>query len=564
MRVIVVGSGLAGLSTAITATELGHEVVVLTKSRIDEANTAYAQGGIAAAVGGDDSVELHAADTMRAGALANDPSAVRVLTTDGEQIVRELLELGVQFDRDEFGGLERGKEAAHSMRRVFHAGGDATGAEIERAEVAATQRRNIPVREYVAVADLLVQDGRVVGVETLDASGVRGRLTADAVVLASGGAGQLYRFTTNPTVATGDGIAAAARAGAVLHDMEFVQFHPTALAAPGVPLISEAVRGDGAVLRNRAGDRFMLDVHPDAELAPRDVVARAIAREMAAQDGQPIWLDATVIEPHPIHGQEFAELRDFLAVRFPTIDAECRAAGFDWAREWIPVTPAAHYLMGGIATDLDGRSSLPGLWAVGEVANTGVHGANRLASNSLLEAAVFGRRAALALGRAEPSRRFQPQEVEAGPGPLTELRAAPGAAAEPEQPASAPFTRDALQALMWDQLGLVRNEAGMRAAAAQLVAWREALANTMPASIRELEDRNLLEVAAAVTAAARARTQSLGAHFRSDAPDSEVLPNSLSAADAPHAASNTSNASNASNAESLPISAAIPQERVHA
>ncbi|ERK69397.1 putative L-aspartate oxidase, partial [Leifsonia aquatica ATCC 14665] len=370
-RVVVVGSGIAGLVAALGASR-DHDVVLVTKGELSESNTRYAQGGIAAALFADDSTAAHVDDTLRAGAGLNVREAVEALCGDAPQRIRELIALGVAFDRDG-DALARGLEAAHSSPRVLHAGGDATGAEIERALVATVLDSAVEIVEHAFLREVVVRDGAAAGVLVRTDSGGEREIAADAVILATGGFGQLYAYTTNPAVATGDGVAAAWRAGAAVADLEFVQFHPTALAIPGSFLVSEAVRGEGAVLRNARGERFMVDVHPDAELAPRDVVARGIAIEMAAQGGTPVVLDATALGA------------DFLARRFPTIDAACRTAGIDWSREPVPVTPAAHYVMGGVATDTSGRTTLPGVFAVGEVACTGAHGANRLASNSLLE-----------------------------------------------------------------------------------------------------------------------------------------------------------------------------------
>ncbi|HLP22505.1 MAG TPA: L-aspartate oxidase [Microbacteriaceae bacterium] len=489
MRVLIVGSGLAGLECALTAHELGHDVTILTKGQLADSATAWAQGGVAVALGPDDSPALHAADTMRASANLAVPSAVDVLVSDGPDIVRELTERGAHFDRASDGELARGREAAHSVARVIHAGGDATGREIERALIAAIRSTTVTVVEHTALLDLILHDGRVTGVTTLSDAGEAGRWSADAVVLATGGAGMLYPFTTNPAVATGDGLAAALRAGAATSDLEFVQFHPTALAGAAGALISEAVRGDGAVLRNAAGERFMLTVHPDAELAPRDVVARAVARQMAA-DRAPAWLDATALRPAPDNAA-------YLAERFPTIDRLCRANGIDWSRAWVPVTPAAHYIMGGVDTDSDGRTTLPGLWAVGEVARTGVHGANRLASNSLLEAAVFARRAARSLDIPAPSGRS--------------LR---GTHHTPEPAGARTWRREDLQNIMWHAAGLERSEDGLREADAQIAHWAEQ--TFTPSTVHELEDRNLLDVARAVVRAALGRRESVGAHYRVD------------------------------------------------
>lgn len=483
--VVVVGSGIAGLTAALHAAENGCHVTVVTKGALSDTNTRWAQGGVAAVTHPADSVASHAADTRTAGAGLNDPAAVSVLVGEGPARIAELVARGVAFDRTPDGDFARGLEAAHALPRVLHAGGDATGAEIQAALGAAVRSAGLRLREHALLRDLVLRGGRVVGVE-LDGGE---RLDADAVILATGGAGQLYAHTTNPRGATGDGIAAALRAGAAVADLEFVQFHPTALAAGAPFLVSEAVRGEGATLVDDAGRRFCFDAHPDGELAPRDVVARANARAMAAQNGRPVRLDATAL------GAER------LARRFPTIDAAVRERGLDWAVDPIPVTPAAHYLMGGVVTDLDGRTSVPGLYAVGETARTGVHGANRLASNSLLEGAVFGARAGDAVARD-------------GAWPVaasTEREAARTLPSPRPAPDTASFSRAALQRVMWAEAGLVRDAAGLDRAASTLAAW------SADTSARSIEDANLLLVAVHVVAAARARTGSVGAHYRSDA-----------------------------------------------
>ena len=510
MRVVVVGTGIAGLITAYRASA-HHEVVLVTKAELAESNTKYAQGGIAAALFPDDSVASHIEDTLLAGAGLCDPEAVEVLCTEGPLRVRELIALGVEFDRLANGELARGHEAAHSNRRVIHAGGDATGLAIEVALLRAVRALAVEVHEHTFMRDLVVADdeagARVTGIEVIGPDGEALRIDADAVVLASGGAGQLYRHTTNPWVTTGDGIAAASRAGAVLADVEFFQFHPTALAVPGSPLVSEAVRGEGAVLLDEQGRRFMLEVHPDAELAPRDVVARGIAAAMARQGGRPVLLDATALER--AHGA------GFLAERFPSITRVTREHGFDWASQPVPVTPAAHYWMGGVRTDLDGRTSIRGLFAVGEAACTGVHGANRLASNSLLESLVFAWRAADALGATpeEVERRRAPRDASRdhrltvlASGDLETRAVAPRAPRSPD--------RADIQGLLWEYVGLERDAAGLTAALAQLDAWE-----VDGASVAALEDRNLLELGRLLTRAALARQESRGAHDRTDFPE---------------------------------------------
>ena len=507
VHVLVVGGGIGGLWTAVRAAEAGHSVELVTKAELADGNTRHAQGGIAAALFPDDSVERHYADTIAAGAGLSDPAAVRVLCDEGPARVRDLIRFGVAFDRGD-SGLERGLEAAHSRARVLHAGGDATGAAIESALVATVRRRAVHVHEGTMLADLLVEHGRAVGARLLAASGALVEVRADAVVLATGGSGCLYRHTTNPDVATGDGVAAAYRAGAAVADLEFVQFHPTALAAPGTPLISEAVRGEGAVLVDELGERFLREVDPRAELAPRDVVARAVWRRMAEQGGRPVLLDATALGA------------GFLAQRFPGLDAACRGAGYDWSTSPVPITPAAHYAMGGVATDLDGRTTLPGLFAVGEAARTGVHGANRLASNSLLEAAVFADRASRALASPDPSlplRSTTHAVATAGTSVRLAGGSSPVTGVSPESSCippldSGPFDRAALQALMWEHVGLERDARGLTEASARLGSRRAPEVHDR----RTAEDRNLLDLARLTVAAALARHESVGAHFRSD------------------------------------------------
>ncbi|PZF38151.1 MULTISPECIES: L-aspartate oxidase [unclassified Curtobacterium] len=519
MHVVIVGSGIAGLTAAIRASAL-HDVTLVTKGALADSATAYAQGGIAVALGADDSAALHQADTHVAAAGSADARAVEVLCTDGPARVRDLLALGVPFDRssdpatlDRYGDdLARGREAAHGRWRVVHADGDATGAAIERTLIAALHRRHVTILERTSLTDLVVRGGVVVGVDVLDLLGEPRRLDADAVVIASGGAGHLYRETTNPLVATGDGVAAAWRAGAVLADLEFVQFHPTRLAVPGGGLVSEAVRGEGAVLRDAAGHRFMTDVHPDAELAPRDVVARGIAAAVRDQGGAPVFLDATGLDA------------GFLVTRFPGLTRATRAAGFDWTREGVPVAPAAHYSMGGIATDAEGRTSLPGLLAVGEAACTGVHGANRLASNSLLEGLVFAVRAADAVAAPRPGllrlRGDAGLHVTSVPRAADAIRSSrptlPGGATHLDDLGA---VRQAVQSVMTDRVGLLRDAVGLASARRDLDALTAPTAPT--GGVREHEDRALLDLARLVALAAEARTESRGAHARTDHPGTD-------------------------------------------
>ncbi|MEN9715225.1 MAG: L-aspartate oxidase [Actinomycetota bacterium] len=495
MKVIVIGSGVAGLLAAVKAAA-SHEVTLITKNVLGESNTHYAQGGIAAVTASDDTVAAHVQDTMYAGAGLCWEPAVKTLCNQGPESMNELIRFGVEFD---LAGKDfaLGMEGAHSHARILHVGGDATGAGISNALVQTLKQSKAKILEHTLATDLVVEDGKVAGVSVFSSDGLE-TLEADIVVLASGGAGQLYRHTTNPAVTTGDGVALALRAGAVLADLEFYQFHPTALAVPGSFLISEAVRGEGAVLINNAGERFMERIHPMAELAPRDVVARAIQQEMMKQNGEPVMLDATGL------GAEF------LNARFPSITAACRSYGLNMAKQPIPVTPAAHYWMGGVATDEFGRTSIPGLFAVGEVTCNGSHGANRLASNSLLESVVFADRAAEILEQPWPSpfdfQRFMDQP------PLEELTVSL------RYDSAAPVVdRVELQAEMWDQVGLARTDATLRAALDRFAAWRPQKRSQR--IFTDFEDANLLALAKAVTAAALARTESRGAHYRLDFPE---------------------------------------------
>ncbi|WP_344170353.1 L-aspartate oxidase [Pilimelia columellifera] len=505
--VVVIGSGIAGLTAALHLRETGLHVTVVTKVNIDDGSTRWAQGGIAAVLDPLDTPTAHAADTETAGVGLCDPEAVRTLVEEGPQRVRELIRLGARFDRHPDGALMLTREGGHHANRIVHAGGDATGAEVQRALHSAVRRDPwIRLVEHALVLDLLrAADGRACGV-TLHVLGEGseegvGAVLARAVVLATGGMGQVFAATTNPTVSTGDGVALALRAGAEVTDIEFVQFHPTSLAIGGgvggdgttpaaavaqQALVSEALRGEGAHLVDADGVRFMAGQHELAELAPRDVVAKGIHRVLLVTGADHVFLDARHL------GGEF------LRQRFPTIVASCLAAGIDPALDRIPVTPAAHYASGGVRTDLAGRTSIPGLYACGEVACTGVHGANRLASNSLLEGLVFSRRIALDIARHLPSQ-ADPAPVAAALDTLVE-----------------PAGRAAAQRAMTRGAGVLRSADSLRGSASALVgAAGAAGAPGTPA----WEATNLVTVASALVAAAYLRQETRGCHWREDFPD---------------------------------------------
>lgn len=483
---LVIGAGVAGLRAAIELAGAGS-VLVVAKDSLQESSSEYAQGGIAVALSDEDDISLHEADTLAAGDGLCNPAAVRVLVSEGPARIEELIRWGAEFDR-EGSKLLFAREGAHSRSRVLHSHGDSTGREIARTLYqTAASRPNVRFEGFTAVVDLLIEEGRVAGALILDAR--RGALVpvlARATLLATGGLGRVYADTTNPDVATGDGVAMAWRAGAVISDIEFVQFHPTALHIEGAPrfLLSEALRGEGAHLVNVRGERFMPRYHPMAELAPRDVVSRAIVSEMRRTGAPHVLLD--------ISGRG-----DFVRKRFPRIHSTCLAYGIDLDRQPAPVCPAAHYAMGGVWTDLDGRTTLAGLWAAGEAACTGVHGANRLASNSLLEGVVFGARAGASM-------------CEAATAPLPARFAPP---APLEIPA---LTLDGMRRLAMDRLGIVRCADSLSAALETL--GQASCTHAVPVSRDELERANTRTVLELIARCALARQESRGAHYRTDFP----------------------------------------------
>ena len=510
---IVVGAGIAGLRASVELAAAGR-VLCLAKREVTESNTQYAQGGIAAALSDDDEVRLHLEDTLKAGDGLCNEEAARVLVEEGPPRIEELIEWGTEFDR---AGTKIAftREGAHSRSRVLHAHGDSTGREIGRSlYLKASAVKSITFREFEFTTELLIRDGEVVGVRVLDQSGQLHEIYASAVLLATGGLGHVYSNTTNPAVATGDGVAMAFRAGAEISDMEFVQFHPTALFLKGAPrfLLSEALRGEGAYLRNLELKRFMPKYHEAAELAPRDVVARAIAHELelVKRPDAAVYLDLTHLDAERVRK------------RFPMIYSTCMEYNIDIATELIPVRPAAHYAMGGVRTDLDGQTSLPGLYAAGEVACTGVHGANRLASNSLLEGLVYGARAAQSMRE----KLRTPAKRAAGAVPQVAVASGNGRAAELEK-----FIQK-VQTLMWDRVGVVRDGKILQQVVPELRALQ---AQAPPLSDRRShEAANILQAGLLIARSALAREESRGAHYRLDHPlknDAKYHKHSVSTAD---------------------------------
>ncbi|MBE0481057.1 MAG: L-aspartate oxidase [Dehalococcoidia bacterium] len=493
---IIIGSGIAGLYDALLAQESGN-VLILTKGSIEETNTKHAQGGIAAAISSLDSPELHFRDTISAGAGLCDPEAVRILTEEAADRISDLVRFGVPFDTVD-GEIALTREAAHSVPRILHAGGDATG---ERIEVTlsnlARLSRKITILEYCLATELILEDGQVTGVSAID---LRSKSVEEfrsrCVILATGGMGRLFKITTNPDIATGDGIALAYRAGAEIVDMEFMQFHPTALRLPGVPLflISEAVRGEGGMLRNEAGERFMLKYASEGDLAPRDIVARSLVREMKRTGTDRVYLDVTHLPAR------------LISARFPQIYRYCLDHGLDITSSWIPVVPAAHYMMGGVRTNYWGETNIRGLFASGEVASTGVHGANRLASNSLLEVLVFGKRIVeKAIGGSDtvPSAASEVAVLESR---------------DKIEGRNTACSVTALESLLWENVGIVRSAQKLEETAETLALWERGL---RPASDRpSFEIANMVLVGRLMAEAALTREESRGAHYRSDFPQS--------------------------------------------
>lgn len=500
LDLLVLGSGVAGLSAAVRAAEVhGMRVGVLTKGELHQSTTRWAQGGVAAVLGGDpDSTDVHLADTLAAGAGLCDVDAVRVLVDEGPGRVQDLIALGAMFDRDERGEFLLAREGGHSHARILHAGGAATGVEVERALVDAVQRTAAVLLERTFALDLLVSGGRCGGVVALDETGRSIEVRARHVLVATGGLGQLFAVTTNPEEATGDGIAMALRAGAALADLEFVQFHPTALHHPSMPrpLLSEALRGHGALLRGADGERFV------DELLPRDIVSRAITARMHDDGAEHVWLDATVLAG--------------FATRFPTIHSALAEVGLDPARDWLPVAPAAHYSCGGVVADMDGATTLPGLWVAGEAACNGVHGANRLASNSLLDGMVFGPRVVEAIGdgRDGPEPTGAMRCVLGGSGGVSGQRLEVSVPPAPDvaDDGGAAGARVELQRVMTVGAGVLRDDRSLHEAGAAAAA----VLDHPRSGVAGAELRNLATLGVALTASARARTETRGAHTRTD------------------------------------------------
>lgn len=499
--VLVLGGGCAGISAAVAAASSGASVALVCKDEVRESNTVYAQGGIAAVLHPDDTVESHVADTLKVGCGLSDPAAVDQVVRGGPQVIQQLIDWGAQFDLNAEGGIDLSQEGGHSNHRIIHAGGAATGIELQKTLTRAVRQHDgITIFEHTTAIDLLsLPEGRVVGALCYTPSGNQVIFSARQVVLATGGAGQLYRETTNPVIATGDGLAMGFRAGAALRDMEFIQFHPTCLYIAGAArvLISEIVRGAGGLLRDRDGVRFMPEYHERAELAPRDVVSRACFRRMVQTSDTSVYLDLSDLErdPHEL---------------FPRISRTCGRFGIDIAKDPVPVRPGAHYMIGGLEVDLGGRTSVAGLWAVGEVASTGLHGANRMGSNSLLEGLTLGARTGELAAR------------EARGGSLLPPESCTPAVLSPRDPELRLGIDDmlySLKSLMWRQMGIERSADLLEDALEKIGFWTQAVADLAPVEPRSWELLNLLSVAQLSARSALAREESRGVHYRSDYPE---------------------------------------------
>ncbi|HQZ96069.1 MAG TPA: L-aspartate oxidase [Pyrinomonadaceae bacterium] len=488
---IVIGSGVAGLRASVELATSGARVTVLTKDKASESNTEYAQGGVAVVLSEDDNAELHEDDTLIAGAGLCDKQAVETLVTEGTTYIKQLIDWGTEFDK-EGGKLLMGQEAAHSRRRILHAHGDSTGAEFVRSLIArAGQEKTINLTPFANTESLIVHDGRCVGVRFLDPILRAPRdIYAKAVIMCTGGAGQLYLHTTNPPVATGDGMAMAYFAGAEMADMEFIQFHPTALSIENAPrfLLTEAMRGEGGQLKNKYGERFMGRYDDRLELAPRDIVSRSIVAEMRRTGTREVYLDMTAMD------------EEFLKHRFPKIYEVCQSYGLNIANDMLPVSPASHYCMGGIRTDLWGRSTVPGLYAAGEVTCTGVHGANRLASNSLLEGLVFGARAGKAV--ADDNSEFQISNLKFETARSDASNAEAGIATA---------VKKRIKRVMWERVGILRDKDSLKRALKEFGQIESGNLGT--------SSRNFVTLAKLVATAALWREESRGGHYRNDFPE---------------------------------------------
>lgn len=491
---VVIGSGVAGLRASIELAQSGASVTVLTKDKASESNSEYAQGGVAVVLSDDDNAELHEEDTLVAGAGLCDVEAVETLVTEGTRYIKQLIEWGTEFDR-ESGKLVFTQEAAHSRRRILHAHGDSTGKEIVRALIArARQEKKIVLMPFANTESLIVSEGRCIGVRFLDPILKAPReIYAKAVILCTGGAGQLYLHTTNPSVATGDGMAMAYFAGAEMADMEFIQFHPTALSLENAPrfLLSEAMRGEGGILRNKYGERFMGNYDDRLELAPRDIVSRSIVAEMRKTGTRNVFLDMTALD------------EDFLKERFPKIYETCEFYNLNIAKDLLPVSPASHYCMGGVRTDLHGRSTIPGLYAAGEVSCTGVHGANRLASNSLLEGLVFGARAGEAALADSQDSKVQ--------SPKSNADTSHSVLRTPHSEEISTAVKKRVKRVMWERVGILRDAESLQKALREF--------EQIECSNLSVSSRNFVTLAKLVATAALWREESRGGHFRTDFPE---------------------------------------------